>query len=84
MCRQKSSVNVAVSPLVDVHVCEYDSLNLYTPLAILAQALGIDFLIDLSPKCDYMALSLSYLSCLKRKKYQYCMGESVRNTKGSS
>ena len=69
MCRQKSSVNVAVSPLVDVHVCEYYSLNLYyTPLAILAQALGIDFLVDLRPKCDYMALSLSYLSCLKRKK----------------
>ena len=38
------------------NTCEYYSLNLYTPLAILAQALGIDFLVDLSPKCDCMPL----------------------------
>ena len=76
MRRQKSSVNVAVSRFVDVHVCEYYNLNLYTPLAILAQALGIDFLVDLSPKCDDVALSLSYLSCLKKEKHQYCMGKA--------
>ena len=61
MCRQKSSVNVAVSPLVDAHVCEYYSLNLYTPLALLAQALAIDFLVDLSPKCDYRPLDSELL-----------------------